>query len=202
LIVEDTTSEGQKLGSMGALKQVYEQIKVPFNEGVLVVGGDNIASLNLLDFVNYQRKNKKRSAVALYDIRDEEKAKLYGVAKLNKKNSTRTRGKKIVNFEEKPQKPKSSLVSTAIYMFRGKDLSKIGNYLKESKNADTIGSYLRWLIEDGKKSRTEHCFKNNFNKANRSGVNGFVFEGHWFDIGSYESLNEADKFFQRQNSSD
>ncbi len=193
LIVEDTASEGQKLGCLGALTQIQEQINAPSESGILVVGGDNIFSLDMLNFVNYQQQHPKRSLVALYDIGDLEKAKLYGVAKLDAEHPVHPLGRQIVGFEEKPTNPNSALVSTAIYVLKASDMARIEYYIAQGNSGDTIGSYIQWLIAGeeitGSKERTGHT------SGIKSGVNGFVFDGYWFDIGSHESFEEANRFF-------
>ena len=199
-MVEDTISEDQKLGSVGALKQIRDQINVPSESRVLVIGGDNISSLDVLEFVNYHTDNPDRSLVALYDIRDFEKAKLYGVAKIGRSYHSHAGGdKQILDFEEKPKNPKSTLVSTAIYVFRAVDLASIEDYIAQSNSADTIGSYIKWLIgqEDTTSGDVGH-YRYRFGRSEMMlGVNGFIFEGYWFDIGSHESFEEANRFFRR-----
>ncbi len=160
----------------------------------------------MLEFVNYHRENPDRSLVALYNIGDFEKAKLYGVAKIGR--SSICRGfpshaggdKQILNFVEKPEKPESTLASTAIYVFRAVDLASIEDYISQSNTADTIGNYIKWLIaeEDTTSGDVGH-FKYRFGRSEMMlGVNGFVFNGYWFDIGSHESFEEANRFFREK----
>ena len=171
LAVESSTSESDKLGSMGALNE----IKKSRTGDALVIGGDNLFSLDIVDFVDFYDRNNERSLVALFDIKDRKLSRLYGVAELEQDSN------KVVGFEEKPERPKSTLVSTALYLFKEEDFRKIPRYFREMKTKDTLGSYLRWLVE-----------KDNL------GMNGFVFEGYWFDIGMHKSFEEANKILRKR----
>ena len=84
---------------------------------------------------------------------------------------------KVISFEEKPEKPKSSLVAMCFYYFPKAALGLLDEYLKKSKNTDKAGDYIRWLSEE-------------------KGVYGFKFQGKWYDIGSVESYHEAQAKFK------
>ena len=82
-----------------------------------------------------------------------------------------------MDFEEKPEQPKSSLAATACYLFSKKDLAYV-NRLVESNNADAPGNLIKYLVQN-------------------TPVNGFVFDDYWFDIGSFESLKEAQVVYKQ-----
>lgn len=166
LIVEDSDSEENKLGTERALNEVLKN-KITSKE-ILVIAGDNIFSFEIYSLYTYFKKYPKRSIVALYDIKDLEKAKKYGCAVLDGFE------RKIIKFEEKPENPSSTLVNTTCYILENTDLEKIR---AEFDPKEDIG-HLDWL------------FRNN------AEINGFVFEGYWFDIGTPESLDEARKYFR------
>jgi glucose-1-phosphate thymidylyltransferase len=106
--------------------------------------------------------------VAFRDLQDIELVRSkFGVALLE--------GSKVINFEEKPAEPKSSLASTMCYMFNKQDLA-LTKQLIEEGSADNGGDLIKALVE-------------------QSEVHGFVFEEEWFDIGSIESLEEAKRCF-------
>ena len=89
----------------------------------MVIGGDNLFNFSLRKFINYFNK-KKTTVVALYDIKDKSKAEnLYGIAEIDKDD-------KIIDFEEKPKKPKTALVNTACYIIKKQDLPLIDEYGK------------------------------------------------------------------------
>ena len=94
---------------------------------------------------------------------------------MTKKKNKEINQPEEVDFEEKPLNPKSTLASTACYIFSKNDLHMIPMLRKEGK-ADNSGDLVKWLVE-------------------HSEVNGFVFTEHWFDVGTLEMLKEADEMY-------
>ena len=84
---------------------------------------------------------------------------------------------RVKAFEEKPAKPRSSLIGMCLYYLPKKSLGHIGGYLLESGKSDTAGDYIRWLCQ-------------------KSDVYGFQFQGKWYDIGSLESYRGAQNDFR------
>ena len=166
LFVEDTRSEEEKLGSVGALGYLIRENNL--NEELLVIGGDNIFSFRMMDFIEYFYA-KKANTIALYDIGSKEKARLYGVVRINEEC-------RIIDFQEKPADPQSTLVSTACYVFTRKGVQNVIRYLEEGNDPDKMGHFIEWLYR-------------------HDDVNGFVFKGAWFDIGSLDSYEAAKKYF-------
>src|SRR6202035_4485592 len=83
----------------------------------------------------------------------------------------------ITNFEEKPDKPKSTLAAVALYYYSREVLPLFTTYLAAGNNPDQPGLFLQWLYT-------------------RKPVNTFEIKGRWLDIGSKETLAEADKISQ------
>ncbi len=164
---DGTKSNEDRLGAVGDIHFVVEQENI--KDDLLVIAGDNLFGFSLLDFVSFFQ-NKNSSVVAFHDLKDKQKVKgKYGVGIM--------RGSKVVDFEEKPMEPKSSLASTACYLFKKHDLLHIENLVKTGK-VDAPGNLVKHLAE-------------------KSEVHGFVFDEHWFDVGTFESLEEAQKVYQR-----
>ena len=111
------------------------------------------------------QKNKKSTVIAGRDIKDKERIKLYGVLSVNENN-------KIINFEEKPSEPSSTLASTCIYFFPEKIINLFNKYLKEKNPADKTGQFIQWLYK-------------------KTDVYAFVFDSKLYDIGSLKGLEEA-----------
>jgi len=166
LFVEDTRSEEEKLGSVGALGYLIRNSSL--RDELLVIGGDNIFSFEMTDFIEYFHI-KKANVIALYDLGDREKACLYGVVRVDEEC-------RIIDFQEKPANPKSTLVSTACYAFTRRGVQSILRYLEEGNDPDKMGHFIEWLYK-------------------HEDVYGYVFTGVWFDIGSIESYKAADKYF-------
>lgn len=168
LINDGTVSNEDRLGAVGDIHFVLKQQKI--NEDLLVIAGDNLFGFSLRELISYYGKNGRKSLVAVHDLKDAEKVKgRYGVVLLNKS--------RIVDFEEKPQVPKSSLASTACYLFNKNDLRLVEQALRQGK-ADNPGDFIKFLV-------------------NTSEVHGFVFEEHCFDVGTFESLREAEELYLR-----
>ncbi|MFQ3319978.1 MAG: glucose-1-phosphate thymidylyltransferase [Natronomonas sp.] len=160
LSVEDTTEESEKFGVVGALGQLVERENI--DDDLLVVAGDNLIGFDLQEFIDYFESNGT-ATLAAYDVGDREKAKSYGLVDLD--------GDRVVDFQEKPDEPKSTLVSIACYGFPAESL-RFEEYLSGGNNPDEPGWFLQWL-------------------QSREPVNAFVFEEPWFDIGTPESYLEA-----------
>lgn len=169
LIIEDTLSEGEKLGSIGALYFLIKEEKI--DDDLLIIGGDNLFEFDLNDMIQFYHK-KGSDVIAVYDTGSKEKAKLYGVLDVDSND-------KIVNFLEKPKDPPSTLCATACYLLTKDGVNAIKNYVEGKNNPDALGYFVLWLI-------------------NKKEVYAYSFKGLWFDIGSFESLEEADKFFSEK----
>jgi glucose-1-phosphate thymidylyltransferase len=160
LSVEETTEESEKFGVVGALGQLVDREVV--DDDLLVVAGDNLIGFDLSEFVDYF-ETKGTTTLAAYDVGDREKAKSYGLVELD--------GERVVDFQEKPEEPNSTLVSIACYAFPAESL-RYEEYLASDNNPDEPGWFLQWL-------------------QSREPVYAFVFEEPWFDIGTPESYLEA-----------
>jgi glucose-1-phosphate thymidylyltransferase len=167
LFIEDVKSEEEKLGSVGALGFLINENNI--DDELIVIGGDNIFDFYITEFIGFYR-DIQANCVALFDIDSKIKASLYGVVELDEH-------RKMIDFEEKPKSPRSTLVSTACYLFTKDGVRNIVKYLNEGKDPDKIGHFIEWLYK-------------------HDNVYGFTFKGYWFDIGSFESYDDANKFFE------
>ncbi len=157
-IVNDGTAEnGMRLGAVGDIAFVLKQYAI--REDLLVIAGDNLFSFSLNDFLAFYQK-KKATIVAVYDTKD--KARItnrLGCVLVDKNH-------KIIDFEEKPAEPRSTLAATACYLFPKEDLHLIEPAISE-KHSDRPGDFIRFLAE-------------------RKPVYGKQFTGYWFDVGTPE----------------
>jgi glucose-1-phosphate thymidylyltransferase len=161
LSIEETTAEDEKFGVIGALAQLVDREGIA-DEDLVVVAGDNLISFDLADFVD-AFEEFDGPTLAAYDVGSREKAKSYGLVHLE--------GDRVVDFQEKPADPKSTLVSIACYAFPA-DAVRFAEYLEGGNNPDEPGWYLQWLQD-------------------RRDVHAFTFDGAWYDIGTPESYLEA-----------
>ncbi len=160
LSIEETAQEAEKFGVVGALGQLIEREGV--DDDLLVVAGDNLIGFDLSEFLDYF-ESKETATLAAYDVDDREKAKSYGLVELD--------DDRVVDFQEKPGEPNSTLVSIACYAFPQESL-RFEEYLSSGNNPDEPGWFLQWL-------------------QTREAVHAYVFEEPWFDIGTPESYLEA-----------
>jgi glucose-1-phosphate thymidylyltransferase len=171
IINDGTTSNENRLGAVGDVYFALE--KKGIQEEVLVVGGDNLFEFDLNKAMAFFRE-KGCSVIGLYDMGDKAKvARLYGVVSIDGDS-------RIVGFEEKPENPKTSLISTAIYFFTKEDVGVLRRYIKEGNRADNLGDFIRYL------------------SSNRI-IYGYVFREKWFDIGNYEQYQNANVYFSRSS---
>ncbi|MBL7160517.1 MAG: nucleotidyltransferase family protein [Candidatus Aenigmarchaeota archaeon] len=163
LVVEPSQRNEEKLGAVRGLDYAIEQEKI--TDPLLVINGDNLFDSGLFGLLLLYKKNKS-PVVGLFDVREIEKAKHLGIVEVDS-------GGRITDFEEKPPQPKSTLASTGIYIFTSPALQKISSYLRDHQG-DRVGDFISWL-------------------SNQERVYGFVFQGRWFDIGSPEEYERAER---------
>lgn len=162
-IINDGTSKNEeRLGGVMDFALALEKIE----DDIFVVFGDLFFNFPLKKFVNYFNKNKK-ICVALHDLKDREKAKRFGVLKMDEE--------RIIGFEEKPENPKSTLINAGAYIFPKEAIADLKSYIKSDKNKENIGYIIMDFIRQGKE------------------VRGFAFEEDWHDIGTIEDYEKIKK---------
>lgn len=162
ILNDGTESNKDRLGAVGDINFVIKKEEI--DDCVCVIAGDNLFKYNLNKLFDLH-KEKQESVVALYDVLDKSiAAGKYGVVELDDKN-------KVIEIEEKPEEPKTSIVSTACYIFSKDVVLGLVDHLKEEK-LDNIGDFIKWIVE---------------NKE----LYGIVYKEKWFDIGTKDQLEDA-----------
>jgi len=169
LFIEPTTSEEQKLGSIGALDFLIKEFGI--DEETLVIGGDNLFEFKMVDLIRHLEK-KNANIIVLDEVENLEEAKQFGVAEVDENH-------KILSFKEKPEHPKSTLVATACYILTKRGVEEVSKYIEQGGDPDKMGHFIEWLC------------KNDI-------VYAFTFDGKWFDIGNIEMYKEADEYFKKK----
>jgi glucose-1-phosphate thymidylyltransferase len=167
IVPEPSCNEEEKLGPIKALELVLKELPP---DDYLIAAGDNLFSLDLRLMAAYYRKIRS-PVIALYDVGSLELSRRYACVELNKDG-------RIIGFEEKPERPRSTLASTGIYLLPWDSISKITSYLAEGNPPDPIGRFIGWLASHG-------------------AAYGFKFSGYWYDIGSIETYCAAQKAFDK-----
>jgi glucose-1-phosphate thymidylyltransferase len=166
IINDGSTSDDDKLGAIGDINFVLTRENITDTD-LLVLAGDNLFSEPLQRFVEFARETE--ATVALYDVSDLEAMKKYACV-------TTDASGVITDFEEKPQKPQTTLAAIALYYYSRQMLPLFITYLAGGNNPDQPGRFLQWLYK-------------------RKPVKTFQITGQWLDIGSKETLKAADKMF-------
>lgn len=165
---DGTKSEEERLGSVGDIYFAIKERNIV--EDILIVNSDNLFEFSLVEMHKFLRE-KNSPVIGLHDVQSRERAKLYGVIEIDSE-------KRVIELIEKPMTPFSTLVSMGIYFFPKNSLHFFKDYIDAGEKVDKTGYFFEWLIK-------------------KTDVFGFEFpDEEWFDIGSLDSLNEAEERFQ------
>lgn len=169
VINDGSTDDTNKLGAIGDLNLVLQREKV--DDDLIVVAGDNLFSQSLAAFGEVCRAAKK-PVLGVYDVGSVDQAKKYGVVAVDPAGV-------ITSFVEKPASPLSTLIGIALYYYPRHTLPLVTQYLAEGNNPDQPGRLVQWLYP-------------------RQSVLTWSVPGIWYDIGSKETLEEANRIFARR----
>lgn len=164
---DGTQSPDDRLGAIGDITFVVEKAKV--DDDLMIIAGDNLIEFSLQDFA--AAAQSKGASVCVKDLKSKKLISLYGAVELNKQG-------RVVGFEEKPPKPKTTLASIGVYYFGKQHLPLFQQYLAEGHSKDAPGYFLQWVHE-------------------RIEVFGYVIDGEWFDIGDIDSYNKANEMMMK-----
>jgi glucose-1-phosphate adenylyltransferase len=154
-------------GTANAIYQNISFIDRYDPEYIVVLGGDHIYKMDYSDMLEFHKQKEADATIAVLEVSLEE-ASRFGIM-------TCDENKKVVNFVEKPKNPESTLASMGIYVFTWAKLKK---YLIENENANT-----------GSKDFGKDIIPSMLN--NDENLVAYSFDGYWRDVGTLESLWEA-----------
>ena len=166
VINDHSTNDTNRLGAIGDLSLVISSQKI--DDNLIVVAGDNLFSGDLGDY-GRTCEEIQIPVLGVYDVGGLEEAAKYGVVEVNSEG-------RIVTFEEKPTKPKSTLIGIALYYYPKSVVPLIQQYIADGNNPDQPGRLIQWLYP-------------------QMPVHTWSVPGTWYDIGSKETLEEADLIF-------
>jgi len=169
IVNDKSTDDTNKLGAIGDLHLVLTRENI--DDDIIVVAGDNLFSQSLEDFGRFARA-KNAPVLGVYDVGNLEEIKKYNSITLDKDG-------RITHFEEKPKNPVSTLTGIALYFYPRWSLPFIKQYVTEGNNPDQPGRLVQWLFP-------------------RTPVYTWPVPGLWFDIGSKEALEEANRVFAKK----
>jgi len=167
IINDGSRSDDDKLGAIGDINFVVTREKLG-QSSLLIIAGDNLFTESLKGFVTYAKGSA--ATVGVYDVSTPEAVKKYGNVLIDDNGI-------ITHLEEKPQNPRGTLAAIALYYYSPEVLSLLTTYLAAGNNADQPGRFVQWL-------------------HTRKPVKTFQVKGQWLDIGSKETLENADQILQ------
>ena len=154
-------------GTANAIYQNLEFMETYNPDYVLILSGDHIYKMNYDKMLEYHKQNNADATIAVIEVPMKE-ASRFGIMNTDETGH-------IVEFEEKPEHPKSNLASMGIYIFNWKLLRKM--LLADMKNADSSHDFgkdiIPTMLNDGKS------------------LYAYKFKGYWKDVGTIDSLWEA-----------
>ena len=169
-IVDDGTSDEEtKLGAIGDLELTIRAAAI--DDDLIVLAGDNLFSESLAPFGAFARA-KAAPVIGVYDVGDLEAIRRYNSITLDEDD-------RLTYFEEKPEHPRTTLTGIALYFYPRKSLGVVREYLAAGNNPDQPGRLVEWLYP-------------------RAPVYAWRVPGDWYDIGSAETLAEADAAFSAE----
>lgn len=154
-------------GTANAIYQNIGYIDYHDPEYVLILSGDHIYKMDYSKMLEFHKKNNADATIAVIDVPLEE-ASRFGIMNANENFE-------IYEFEEKPKKPKSTLASMGIYIFTWEVLRQ-------------------YLIKDESNPKSSNDFGKNIIPLmleNDKKMMAYPFEGYWKDVGTIESLWQA-----------
>ena len=172
IVNDGSTDDTNKLGAIGDLHLVLTRERV--DDDLVVVAGDNLFSEPLRGYGEFCR-DRKTPVLGVYDVGNLEEVKKYNSISIDAAGQ-------ITFFEEKPKQPTSTLTGIALYYYPRSVLPLIHQYIAEGNNPDQPGRLVQWLYP-------------------RVPVLTWKVPGTWFDIGSKETLEEANRIFARKEAS-
>ena len=162
-------------GTANAIFQNINYIDRYDPEYVVVLSGDHIYKMDYNKMLEYHKEKNAACTIAVIDVPLEE-ASRFGILNTHEDGE-------IYEFDEKPEKPKSTHASMGIYIFSYKELRK-------------------YLIEDDENKNSSHDFGKDvlpamLNAGER--MFAYPFEGYWKDVGTIDSLWEANMYLLDPN---
>ncbi|MFP3154282.1 glucose-1-phosphate adenylyltransferase [Lachnospiraceae bacterium ZAX-1] len=152
-------------GTANAIFQNLTYMESYNPEYVLILSGDHIYKMDYEVMLDFHKENKADVTLATIPVSLEE-ASRFGIVITDEK-------RQIVEFEEKPENPRSNLASMGIYIFTWKVLKESLLVLAEQKNCDFGKHVLPYCHEKGQR------------------LFAYEYNGYWKDVGTLGSYWEA-----------
>jgi glucose-1-phosphate thymidylyltransferase len=162
IVADLALREEEKPGAAAALAEISPLVK----DDCLIIAGDNLFTSSLTGLAAVHRK-QEAATIGLYDVRDKNLARQYSTVRVDSNG-------RIIEFQEKPANPQSTLIGTCIYFLPQKTVPRLREFNSENGDHDSPGRFIQWLYQ-------------------REPVYGAPMSGDWWDIGTlqqYARVNE------------
>lgn len=162
-------------GTADAISQNIDFIDNYAPEYVLILSGDHIYKMNYAKMLAYHKEMNADATIAVIEVPMKE-ASRFGIMNTDGEGH-------IVEFEEKPEHPKSNLASMGIYLFDWKQLRKmlVADMKDDNSNHDFGKDIIPQMLAEGKR------------------LFAYKFKGYWKDVGTIDSLWEANMDLLNKN---
>jgi glucose-1-phosphate thymidylyltransferase len=168
VVNDGTTSNDDRLGAIGDIAFVLDELGI--DDDLVVVAGDNLFSEDVSGFARYGLE-VDAPVLAIHDVGDLDLMREYNQVEIDSEG-------RVLFMEEKPENARTTLAGIALYYYPRNALPLIRRYLEEGNNPDQPGRLPEWLYS-------------------RTPVYTWQLPGEWYDIGSAETLQEADTIFSQ-----
>ncbi|HUV35397.1 MAG TPA: sugar phosphate nucleotidyltransferase [Patescibacteria group bacterium] len=125
---------GGKLGAVGDIEDVC--MKKQFKGDIIVAAGDSIFDFPIDSFIDFCG-GKNGDVVAVTESADRKALKQGGVV-------IATSDDRIIDFQEKPARPKSKMLALPLYRITAETIPFLRRYLMDGNERDCIGSFFEW----------------------------------------------------------
>ncbi|HIX97910.1 MAG TPA: glucose-1-phosphate adenylyltransferase [Candidatus Dorea intestinigallinarum] len=162
-------------GTADAISQNIDFIDSYAPEYLLILSGDHIYKMNYAKMLAYHKEHDADATIAVIEVPMRE-ASRFGIMNTDEEG-------RIVEFQEKPAEPKSNLASMGIYIFNWKPLRKMLTAdMKDPDSSHDFGKdIIPAMLADDKK------------------LYAYKFKGYWKDVGTIDSLWEANMDLLNKN---
>lgn len=151
-------------GTADAISQNIDFIDTYSPEYLLVLSGDHIYKMNYDKMLQEHKDNGADATIAVIEVPMKE-ASRFGIMNTDDEN-------RIIEFEEKPEHPKSNKAAFATYMYTKETVPMIKKYLETGNMPDAPGYFLQWLHK-------------------KKPVYAYVMNGECYDVGTLKALEEV-----------
>ena len=154
-------------GTADAIAQNIEFLDNQDPEYVLILSGDHIYKTTFNKMISLHVNSKADATISVIEV-DKKDASRFGILNTNKNG-------RVIEFEEKPKQPKSTLANMGVYVFTWKVLRE-------------------YLVADLKDEDSSHDFGHDIIPKfirDKKRVMAYKYEGYWRDVGTLSSLHAA-----------